>query len=62
MYVLLWQTVSALTRVYNPLVSTETVRHSSTYIILYLINVHLVKMVAKLQMIILSAIFLMDIG
>ena len=49
MYVRLWQTVSALTRVLfwylfpslnkdknNPLVSAETVCHSSTYIILYL--------------------------
>ena len=54
MYVLLWRTVSALTRVLfqslfpsllrnlgnkhqnNPLVSAETVRHSNTYIILYI--------------------------
>ena len=44
MYVLSWRTVSALTRVLikkhkkhqnDPLVSAETVRHSSTYIILY---------------------------
>ena len=55
MYVLLWRTVSALTRVLfwylfpslfrnsgnkhqnNPLVSAETIRHSSTYIILYIL-------------------------
>ena len=54
-YVLLWQTVSELTRVLiwylfpelrsnegnkhqnNPLVSAETVRHSTTYIILYVL-------------------------
>ena len=47
MYVLSWRTVSVLTRVLfwyllinkhqnNPLVSAETIRHSSTYIILYL--------------------------
>ena len=44
MYVLSWRTVSALTRGLfwylfkhqnNPLVSAETIRHSSTYIILY---------------------------
>ena len=44
MYALSWRTVSALTRVLfgclfehqnNPLVSAETVRHSSAYIILY---------------------------
>ena len=63
MYVLLWQTVYALTRVLfwclfpsllrnsgnkhqnNPLVSAETIRHSSTYIILYklVLGSHLVK-------------------
>ena len=43
--VLKWRTVSALTRVLfwclhlnNPLVSTETDRHSSTYIILYVLS------------------------
>ena len=57
MYVLLWRTVCALTRVLfwclfpellrnsgnkhqnNPLVSAETVRHSSTYVILYVNHV-----------------------
>ena len=49
MYVLSWRTVSALTRVLfwylfikhqnNPLVSAETIRHSSTYIILYIFDV-----------------------
>ena len=47
MYVLSWRTISALTRVLflflfkhqnNPLVSAETVRHSSTYIIIYLLK------------------------
>ena len=46
MYILSWRSVSALTRVSfwylfnkyksNPLVSAETIRHSSTYIILYI--------------------------
>ena len=48
MYVLPWWTVSALTRVLfwclfdkhqnDPLVSAESVRHSSTYIILYMFS------------------------
>ena len=59
MYVLLWRTASALTRVLfcclfpsllrnsenkhqnNPLVSAETARHSSSYIILYFISFYL---------------------
>ena len=46
MHVLSWRTVCALTRVLfgclfqnNPLVSAETVRHSSTYVILYVNHV-----------------------
>ena len=51
MYVLSWQNVSALTRVLfwlcssvykhqnNPLESSETVRHSSTYIVLYIYKI-----------------------